>query len=76
MNVIHQKIDSEILDEEARLVLQALLVEGVQDGMSGTIRRRNGTAAASIRPVLNENFTMGETANHDSQALAEKSHIQ
>jgi len=41
--VVHQKIDRKIFDEEARLVLQALLVERVQDGVAGAIGRRAGT---------------------------------
>ena len=40
--VVHQEIDREVFDEEARLVLQALLVQRVQDGMAGTVSRRAG----------------------------------
>src|SRR5882724_10308604 len=37
--VVHQQVKCEILNEEAGLVLQALLVERVQDGMAGAIGR-------------------------------------
>ena len=40
--LVHQQVESEILDEEARLVLQALLVERVQDRVAGAIRRGAG----------------------------------
>ena len=36
--LVHQQVDGEILDEEARLVLEALLVERVQDRVAGAIR--------------------------------------
>src|SRR5208282_6263883 len=36
--LVHQQVESEILDEETRLVLEALLVERVQDGVAGAIR--------------------------------------
>ena len=38
--VVHQQVESEIFDEKARLVLQALLVERVQDRVASAIRRR------------------------------------
>ena len=41
--LVHQQVDCEILDEEARLVLQALLVERVQDRVAGAVRRGAGT---------------------------------
>ena len=40
--LVHQQVEGEILDEEARLVLEALLVERVQDGVAGAIRRGAG----------------------------------
>src|ERR1700756_703005 len=40
--LIHQQVECEILNEEAGLVLQALLVERVQDGVAGTIGRGAG----------------------------------
>src|SRR5260370_10493458 len=36
--LVHQEVDGEILDKEARLVLEALLVERVQDCVAGAIR--------------------------------------
>src|SRR6516225_10870038 len=39
----HQQVDCEVLDEEARLVLQALLIKRVQDRMAGAIG--GGTSA-------------------------------
>ncbi len=50
--VVHQQINREIFDEEARLVLQALLVERVQDGMAGTIGRRAGTVGHVALGIL------------------------
>ena len=38
-----KQIDGEILDEEARLVLEALLVERVQDRMAGAVGGGAGT---------------------------------
>ena len=40
--LVHQQVESEILDEESRLVLEALLIERVQDGVAGAIRRGAG----------------------------------
>ena len=45
--LVHQQVDGEILDEEARPVLEALLIERVQDGMAGAIRG----GAGAIRHV-------------------------
>ena len=39
---IHQQVDREIFDKEARLVLQALLVERVQDRVAGAVGGRAG----------------------------------
>ncbi len=36
--LVHQEVDGEILDKEARLMLEALLVERVQDRVAGAIR--------------------------------------
>ena len=44
--LVHDQIDGEILDEELRLVLQALLVEGVQQRVTGAVR---GGAGAQRR---------------------------
>src|SRR5258708_28003441 len=38
--VVHQQVKREILDEELRVMLQALLIQRVQDGVAGTIGRR------------------------------------
>src|SRR6185437_15592728 len=40
--IIHQEIEREILDVELGAVLQALLIERVQDGMAGAVGRRTG----------------------------------
>src|ERR1700692_376533 len=40
--VVHQEVDRKIFDEEARLVLQALLVKRMQDGMAGPVSGRAG----------------------------------
>ena len=45
--LVHQQVDREIFDEEARLVLQALLVERVQDRVAGTVRRGAGPISHS-----------------------------
>jgi hypothetical protein len=34
---IHDQVDGEVLDEELGVVLQALLIEGVQDGVAGAV---------------------------------------
>jgi hypothetical protein len=41
--IVHQQVDGEILDKEARLVLEALLVESVQDRVAGAVRGGAGT---------------------------------
>ena len=40
--VVHQQVESEIFDEESRAVLEALLIQRVQDGMAGAIGRGAG----------------------------------
>ena len=37
MVLVHQEVDSKVFDEESRLVLKALLVERVQDGVPGAV---------------------------------------
>ena len=44
--LVHQQVDGKILDEEARLVLEALLVERVQDRVAGAV----GGGAGSDTP--------------------------
>src|SRR5580692_4871763 len=41
--LVHQQVDCEILDKETRLVLEALLVERVQDRVAGAVRGGAGT---------------------------------
>ena len=40
--IVHQEIERQIFDEKHRVVLQALLVERVQDGVSGAVGRCTG----------------------------------
>ena len=40
--LVHQKIERQIFDEELGAVLDALLVERVQDGMTGPVGRSTG----------------------------------
>ena len=41
--IIHQKINDNELDKELGSALDALLIKGVQDGVTGPIRRRAGS---------------------------------
>ena len=41
--IVHEEIEGKVLDEELRVVLQRLLVEGVEDRVAGPIRRCTGT---------------------------------
>jgi hypothetical protein len=53
--LVHQQVNGEILDEEARPMLQALLIQRVEDGVAGAIRgsagatSMNRSSAATIR---------------------------
>ena len=47
--LVHDEIEGEILDEELGVVLQALLVERVDDGMAGAVGR--GVGALCHRPA-------------------------
>ena len=38
--VLHDQIDRKVLDEKLRVVLQRLLIEGVQHRVAGSVRRR------------------------------------
>jgi hypothetical protein len=40
---VHQQVNGEVFDEKLRLVLQALLVKRVQDGMAGAVSGGAGT---------------------------------
>jgi hypothetical protein len=46
LSILHNQIDSEVLDEEGAVVAKGLSVEGVEDGMSGTIG--SGGAASGL----------------------------
>ena len=48
--VVHEQVDRDVLDEKLGIVPQALLVEGVQDGVAGPI----GRGAGSLRRALAE----------------------
>ncbi len=40
--LVHDEVEREILDEELGIVLEALLIERVDDGMAGAVGRRRG----------------------------------
>ena len=46
--VLHDQVDREVLDEEARLVLERLLVQRVQHGVAGAV----GRGAGALRDAL------------------------
>ncbi len=46
--LVHDQIEREVLDEELGLVLEALLVERVQDGVPGAIGGSTGALCASL----------------------------
>ena len=48
--VFHDQVEREILDEETRLVLERLLIQGMQHGVAGAIRR----GAGALRDALAE----------------------
>ena len=48
--IIHHEIDREILDEKLGLVLERLLVEGVKDGMTGTVGGGGGSLRRGPSP--------------------------
>ncbi len=49
--LVHQQVDGEILDEEGRVVLQRLLVQGMQDGVPGAVGRRAGALRGAFAEV-------------------------
>src|SRR5690606_19945865 len=46
--VLHDQIDREVLDEELRLVLQRLLIQRMQHGVPGPVRRRTGALRRAL----------------------------
>src|SRR5277367_244496 len=46
--IFHNQIEGEVLDEEARFVLERLLIQSVQHGMTGAISR----GASALRDSL------------------------
>ena len=49
--VVGEQVDREVLDEELGIVPEALLVEGVQDGVTGAVRRRAGPLGGAFPEV-------------------------
>ena len=49
--LVHEQVDREVLDEELRVVAQALLVERVQDRVPGAVRRRAGPLGGAFPEV-------------------------
>ncbi len=49
--VLHDQVDREVLDEEAGAVLQRLLVQRVQHGVPGAVRRRAGALRDALAIV-------------------------
>jgi hypothetical protein len=47
--LVHQHVDGKILDEETRLVHEAVLIQGVQDRVAGAIG--GGAGAIGISPL-------------------------
>ena len=41
--IVHDQVDGEIFDEEIRIMLQALLIQGMQDRMAGPVSSSTGT---------------------------------
>ena len=46
--LVDQQIDREVLDEKLRVVLEALLIEGVQDGVPGAVGRGAGALGGAF----------------------------
>ena len=49
--VVHEEVERDVFDEEFRVVAQALLVERVQDGVTGAIRRGAGSLGRAFAEV-------------------------
>ncbi len=55
--VVEDQVEREVLDHEARIVLQRLLVQGVQHRVAGTVGRRAGTLRRRAFAVLGGHAT-------------------
>jgi len=73
--LVHQEVDGEVLDEEARLVLEALLVERVQDGVAGAVGGGAGAlrhlALGVVRGVAAEAALVDQTLRRPAERHAE-----
>src|SRR5580704_14458774 len=49
--LVHQQVECDVFDEELSVVLQALLVKRVQDGVTGPVGRR-ASALCHLLPVF------------------------
>jgi hypothetical protein len=49
---IHDQVDREVFDEELRVVLERLLIERVQDRVTGPVRGRAGPLRRALAVVV------------------------
>jgi len=52
MSCVHDQVEREVFHEELDLVLQALLIQRVQNGMAGAVGRRTGAHRRGLAVIL------------------------